>query len=85
MMAGMTERMGNGREWEWYSADSALEVKWLWPIREYMRRRQATLAGYVAGITIYELSTVAERMEGSSRFLSWWYQEHGTKRTDRDI
>ena len=48
-----------------------------------MRRRQATLAGYVAGITIYELSTVAERMEGSSRFLRWWYQELSPKQTDR--
>ena len=61
--------MGNGREWEWYSVDSALEVKWLWPIREYMRRRQTTIAEYVTGRNIYTLCTGVKKMEESSRFL----------------
>ena len=31
---------------------------------------------YIAGSPIFELCTKAERRDGSSRFLSWWDQDH---------
>ena len=34
-----------------------MEVTGIWPIRGYVRRWQATIAEYVAGIPIYELCT----------------------------
>ena len=42
-------RRGNGGEWKWALAKTALEVTGIWTIREYMRRRQATIAEYDTG------------------------------------
>ena len=39
-IVGMTVRRGDGGEWEWVSVDTALEVTWIFPTREYVRRRQ---------------------------------------------
>ena len=50
----------------------ALETMRLWPIREYVRRRQVTIAEYVEGRPIYEICTGKDRMEGSSMFLRFW-------------
>ena len=61
-MAGMTPRKGDGDKWEWASVDAALEVTGIWPIKEYMRRRQATITEYVSGRSIYEIFTGSERM-----------------------
>ena len=49
-----------------------LEVTGLWMMREYMQRRQATIADYITGRPIYELFRKAERMEGLRRFLRSW-------------
>ena len=68
-ITGMTENNGEGREWEWALVDAALDTMGLWPIREYMRRRQATITAYLAGRPIYELCIVSEGMEGFSRLL----------------
>ena len=48
-------RRGDGAEWEWDLVVTALEVTGIFPIREYSRRWQATIAEYVAGKPIYEL------------------------------
>ena len=61
---------------------AALETTGIWPIIEYVRRQQATIAEYVAGRPIYELCTGAERMEGSSMLLMWCDQEHNPNQTD---
>ena len=61
-----------------------MEVTGLWSIREYVRRRQEKNAEYAAERQIYELCTGAESMEGSSKFLMWWYQEHGPTQGERD-
>ena len=53
-----------------------MDITGLWTIRDYLRRRYATISEYVAGIPIYKLFTGSERMEGSSRFLMWRDQEH---------
>ena len=41
---GMTETDGAGREWEYPLVVAALESAGLHPIREYIRRHQATIA-----------------------------------------
>ena len=50
--------------------DASLYTTVISMIREYMSRRQATIAKYVAGRPIYELFKGLERMEGYIRFLS---------------
>ena len=60
--AGMTASKGDGGEWEWALVESTLEVTCILSKRKYTRRRQATIAEYVAGRTIYEICTVAESM-----------------------
>ena len=59
--------------------DTSLEITGDFLIREHVRRRKEKIVEYVVGIQIYELCTVTERMEGYSRFLRWWDQEHGPK------
>ena len=49
----------------------ALEAVSLWPTKDYIRRRQDTIAEYIVNHTIYELIKGAEQMPGSSRLL-WW-------------
>ena len=56
-IAGMTARKRDDGEWEWSSVDVALEFTRIWLIREYVRKRQATIVEYLAGIRIYELFT----------------------------
>ena len=73
-IAGMTARKGDGGEWEYNSVDTVLETMGIWPIREYTRKRQATISEYVSGIPIEKFCTGAEKMEGSSRLLRWRYQ-----------
>ena len=82
---GMTAQRGAGGEWEWVPVEAALEEAGLWPTRESMRRRQATIVEYIADRPIYELCTGAERMEGSRRFLWWWDQDHGPTQADRKV
>ena len=56
-----------------------------WPIRGYVRKRQAKNAEYVSGSQIYKLCTGAENMEVSSRFLRWWDQEYGPTQAEREL
>ena len=49
------------------------------------RIQQAKIEEYVAGRPIYELCTVAEWMEGSSRFLRWLHQDHGPNKMERKV
>ena len=72
----MTDINRESREWEWDSVEAALKVACIWPIRKYVRSWQTTIAKYIAAIPIYKLCIGEERMEGSSRLLRWWYQEH---------
>ena len=45
-------------------------------MREYVRRRQAKIAEYIATRPLFELCTGAERMLGSSRSVRWWEKYH---------
>ena len=63
--------------------DAALEVTGLWPIRDYVRRWQEKIMDYVAWRIIYKPFICAENMEGPSRFLRWWEQEHAPTQAER--
>ena len=52
--------------------EDSLEAAGLWPIKEYIRRRQATISGYIANHPTYEICTGVERIPGSGSFLQCW-------------
>ena len=64
-------------EWEHPPLQPALEQAGLFPMREYVRRRQARIAEHIATRPIYDLCAQAQALSGSSRFLRWWQQDHG--------
>ena len=61
-----------GREWELPPVDDALDTAGLWPIKEYIQRRQATFVAQVACQPIYELCMGAEKIPVYIRFMMWW-------------
>ena len=65
----MTKRRVGGRYWEWALVDAEMEAIGIWPMRECMWRRQATITEYILGRPVYNLCTGADSMEGSSRVL----------------
>ena len=66
-----TQRVEDG-EWEFPPVADAMEAAWIWPIKEYIQRRQVTIAAQMACRTIYELCTGAEWMPGYSWMMRWW-------------
>ena len=63
--------------------EAVLEAEGIWDMGEYVRRRQATIAEYIAEQTIYNLCTGEDRMEVSIRLLRWWDQYHGPTQSER--
>ena len=55
----------------------ALEKSGMFPIKEYIKRRQVTVAAQVACWPIYELCMGADIIPGASRFVWRWYQDVG--------
>ena len=49
--------------------DEALDTAGLWPIKEYIQRRQDTVSTKVDLQPIYEMYTGKERMPVTSRFM----------------
>ena len=84
-IAGMTVRRGNDSDWELPPVATDLEVTVLWPMQENVRRRQDKIAEYIMGHSIFELCTRDERREVYSRFLHWWYQDHGQAEEEVDL
>ena len=62
-------------EWEWPPVAEALETAGLWPIKEYIQRRQDTVAAQVACHPIYELFTGVKRIAVTIMFILWWDQD----------
>ena len=54
---------------------AALEAAGLYPIQEYIRRRQANIAEQVACRPIYELCIETDRRPGTSLLMRWWDQD----------
>ena len=74
-ITGMTETCGAGRDWQYPLVVEALEDVALHPIMDYIKRRQAIIAGKVPCRPIYELCVKAEQMLGKSRMVRWWDQD----------
>ena len=49
-----SQRVGEG-EYEWSSAEGALEAEGMWPVKEYIWRHQDTIAYYIYNHPIYEM------------------------------
>ena len=54
---------------------AGLEAAGLYPIHEYIRRWQATIAAQVESSPIYEICTKAERRLGTIQMMIWWDQD----------
>ena len=76
-IAGMTAWREEEGEWEYPLVDDAMEYAGMRLIKEYIHRRQATIAAQVARWLIYELCMGSERMMGSSWIMRWWDQDVG--------
>ena len=64
-------------EWFYPPLKDALATAGLFPVKEYIRRRQATITQYVALRPIHQLCQDAPRSTGLlSRVLRWWEQDH---------
>ena len=59
----------------WSLLAEALEATGMWLMKEYIRRWQANIAGYITNFQICELCIGSERMMGSSRLMQWWNQD----------
>ena len=63
--------------WELSPLEEALELSGIWPIKEYIQRRQATIAAHISNQTIYELCMGSEKIPVSSILMRWWDQDVG--------
>ena len=52
-----------------------MDDAWIYPIREYIRSRQATIAKNVVCRPIYKLCVKAERMTETIWMVIWWDQD----------
>ena len=52
-------RFGEGG-WECSTVAETLEAAGMWPMKDYIRRRQATIGGYIMNCLIYELCVWGE-------------------------
>jgi hypothetical protein len=69
-----------GTGWYYPPIAEALDEAGLHPIREYIRRRQATIEQYVATRPIFARCQAAPWRPGSSRFTRWCQQDHSDPR-----
>ena len=75
-ISGLVAQRTGPNEWHYPPIEEALEQTGLWPMREYIYRRQNTIAQEIAVRPIYEMCLEATPATGSSRFLRWWQQDH---------
>ena len=62
---------------EWPPVEDTLDITGVWPIKEYIKRRQATITAHIACQPIYELCTGVDNITGSDKFMRWWDQDVG--------
>ena len=67
--------MKSDGEWEYPLLVAALEYVGLYPINEYIRRWQVTIAENVVCHTINELCVKAEQRPGKIWKMRWWDQD----------
>lgn len=61
-------------KWVYAPTEEVLRKAGLFPMSEYLSRRQRRCADYVASRPIAELCRKSKRKSGSSRFMRWWDQ-----------
>ena len=66
IIAGNTDWRVSDEGWEWPLEEDALDAVGLWPVHEYVRRRQDIIEDYIATSSIYEFCNDSEHMQGSS-------------------
>ena len=71
-ISGMLSQKVGEEIWDWSLVAYALEASGMWPMKEYIKRRQATIVDYIANLPIYELCTGAEPILGPTRLMQWW-------------
>ena len=54
---------------------AAMEAAGLHTVREYIRRKHATIVEKAAFRLVYELCVEAERLPGTIRMVRWWDQD----------
>lgn len=81
-LSGMMPHRAEDGTWTYPPLQEAMEKASLWPMREYVRRRQATVEDYIATRPIYNLCIAAdaEPLPGSTSRLRWWNQDHNEER-----
>jgi hypothetical protein len=65
-------RQGANHVWTYPRSADVLEECGMWTIVEYIRKRQDTIAVYVATRSILEACRVGERQRGSMPRQWWW-------------
>jgi hypothetical protein len=69
--------------WYYPPLATAMAEAGLYPIQEYIRRRQSTIAQYIATRPIYARCQAGPRLSGSaSRLLRYWEQNHDNAMAD---
>lgn len=74
-ITGLTPRLVAG-EWHYPPLAEAMKLAGLYPMKEYVRRRQATYADYLATRPLYQLCVNTPPVPGTSRQLRYWEQDH---------
>ena len=75
-MTGRSARLEADGTWFYPPLKDALEEAALHPMREYVRRRQATILQEIATRPIYQLCLAADDRPQSNPKLRWWQQDH---------
>ena len=69
---GRIDRRFGEEGWQWPTEEEVIDVAGLWPMQEYVRRRQEKIVEYIVTRLIFELCTRVEQIQGSSCSLRWW-------------
>ena len=77
IIMGMTEQHTTGREWECPSVTEALETFAFCTNKEYIQRRQDTVASQVDFQPIYKMCGGEYWILGTNKFMLWWEQDMG--------
>ena len=70
--------------WFYPPLQDALEEAALHPMREYVRRRQATILQEIATRPIYQLCLEADEWPQSNPKLRWWQQDHSVPEEEEE-
>ena len=82
----MEDRMAHrGRGTGVPPVEEALEAEVLCPMHEYISQIQSTIEESITTRTIYEMCTGAQRLQGTSRMVWWWVQEHNWEEGDNGV